>query len=76
MNDQKDAEKFVRAWMKAKKLGKTEIWIAEKMGVSRQAVNQKANRLQVAGIALPPLSPYESRLNIVKLNALIFQLND
>jgi biotin operon repressor len=50
-----DHETFVRKWVEAYKDSRNQAWIAEELGLSRQAVSAKAQRLRSRGVQLPKL---------------------
>lgn len=72
MSKQSKAEEFVVLWMYAKRNNKSTDWLAEKIGTTRQGIEQRAYRYRAWGVKLPRLkyqvtNPYD----IDKLNRLI-----
>lgn len=71
MNSQQAAEQFVDLWVQAKQMKEGEYWIAAQLGITRQAVNFKANRLRAQGVRLPGLkfkNAVTSKLDVAALN--------
>ena len=68
------AEEFVNVFLEAYLLGENNHWVAEKLGLSRQAVGQKATSYRRRGIKLPVLKRQfhtGSKIDVASLNKLI-----
>jgi hypothetical protein len=49
------AERFVDVWLVASQRGRNILWVAQELGVSHQAVYDRAARLRARGVPLPKL---------------------
>lgn len=64
-------KQFVQLWVEAYKNREGQAYIADRLGVSRQNVNSRGNRLRLMGINLPPLTARLSNNQIAELNNII-----
>ena len=65
-------EELVHLWLQAYRERRSAIWVAGKLGVSRQRVYQKVNKMRAEGVALPSLTTSsKSELDVEGLNKII-----
>lgn len=66
-------EQLVNKWLEAKKNNMNQSWVAEELGVSRQAISQRKKVLLKAGVKLPKLNnTYRVEVpDVTKLNNII-----
>lgn len=55
-NETIDTKTFIETWLEAMELRESQTWIANKLGVKRQAVSIRAWNLRNRGIDLPKLT--------------------
>jgi hypothetical protein len=58
MSKKVSAEQFVKTWLEAKLQDQNASWVAQQLGISRQAVIARAGRMRARGHDLPELPSY------------------
>ena len=53
MSTEVSPEKFIEIWMETMKEGGYQEQVAQKLGMTRQAVSQRAGRMRKQGVKLP-----------------------
>lgn len=69
-------KQFVELWIEAYNTNQTLDWVATKLGVSRQAVIQKAGYMRARGVELPKMKLRVNQISsddVDELNSLIFK---
>ena len=64
------AEEFVNVYMKAYRDGHNAVWVAQQLGIHRQSVYDRMEKLRARGVKLPKLPRLDTQVN-KRLNALI-----